>query len=98
MAQKLFSSTLSPFTGEIENKKLKESLSDLSSYLHKSLKKLVWDENHIAISVTVPVDLPPLGNADNIDIRSNEPVLIVCDQNTYPSKAPKVFPDRTNFP
>ncbi|MBX7109645.1 MAG: ThiF family adenylyltransferase [Chitinophagales bacterium] len=98
MAPLLFSSTLTPFEGEIENKKLNDSIAELSSSLHKSLKKLIWDDNHIAICVKIPVELPPLGNAGNIDIRPNEPVIIAFDKNNYPSKAPKVFPDRTNFP
>lgn len=99
MAQKLFSESLQPFTGEFSNVALKDSILDLRLYLGgRTIKLMQWNEKLVALSVTVPVDLPPLGNFEGIDIRSREAILIVVDPGDYPTVAPVVFPDRLNFP
>lgn len=99
MAKKLFSDSLTEFTGEIPNTTLSESITQLGKLLgKKKLKFFQWDEERIALSIKVPVDLPPLGNYDNIDIRAIEPVLLVVDLKDYPAIPPIVFPDRLDFP
>jgi hypothetical protein len=99
MAQKLFSDSLTEFTGELINQALAESIRDLKRFLGvKKLILLIWDEQAIAVPLKIPVELPPLGTFQNIDIRSNERVLVVLDLKQYPAVAPKVFPDRLDFP
>jgi hypothetical protein len=99
MAQNLFSSTLPQFVPEVANHELISSLNVLKSLLNKrSLKILQWDEGVIAIPINVQVELPPLGNFQGIDIRCLEPVLLVIDVAGYPAVAPKVYPDRIDFP
>jgi hypothetical protein len=99
MAQKLFSESLSAFKGELQNKALHDSILDLKRYLGvRTIRLLQWSDELIALSITVSVELPPLGNFDGIDIRSREPLLIVVDPVNYPRVAPIVFPDRLKFP
>ena len=99
MAQKLFSESLLEFAGEITNPALLESIKDLLFFLgKKKLKVLVWGDDLIAIPLKVEVDLPPLGNFQNIDIRKSEPILIVVNLKQYPIVPPRVFPDRLGFP
>jgi len=99
MAQNLFSTSLSILIQDLDNPELKNSLEGLSKFLNKkTLKVLVWDEDNIAISFNILVELPPLGNFADIDIRSEEPVLLVCNTKMYPNIPPKVYSDRTDFP
>ncbi len=99
MGKKLFSDSLSEFTEEISNGALTESITQLGRFLGKKrLRAYQWGEGTIAIATVVPVDLPPLGNFEDLDIRANEPLLIVVDLNSYPDIAPIVFPDRLDFP
>lgn len=99
MATKNYSQRLSTFKQEIDNADLKDSLDSLRQYLSKrNLKILCWDEKNIAISLKVQVDLPPLGNFEQIDIRNIEPILVVINLVGYPFIPPKVYPDRLNFP
>src|SRR4051812_34081427 len=95
---KFFSEGLSDFTGEIENQKLLNSLKSLSAFLKAEVRLLTWDEKYIAISLTIPVERPPLGTFENIDIRSEELVLVRLNVVNYPDESPMVFPDRLDFP
>ena len=70
MGNDLFSYSLPPFGKTIENKELLSSMAGVSLYLKKTLTLLTWDDNHIAIPLTISVDLPTLGTHEGIDIRS----------------------------
>lgn len=95
----VYSQSLSIFTGSIINARLQESLQEISTHTWgNALPVYNWSDRQIAVKLTVAVDLPPLGNAGNIDIRATEPVLIVFDLDDYPLKAPWVCPDRVDFP
>lgn len=99
MVQQLFSSTLSSYTGKIENSHLIESLESLRRFLGaRKLSILEWDEQRIAIPLKLSIDLPPLGNYEGLDIRENENIILVLDIKKYPSTAPSVFTDRLDFP
>jgi hypothetical protein len=99
MARRKYSATLSPFSQEITNPDLLSSLGELQRFLgRKPVKWLAWDDHHLAIPLNIPVDLPPLGNVENIDIRKAEPVLVVINLKGYPRVPPKVYSDRLDFP
>jgi hypothetical protein len=99
MVQALFSESLPEFIGEIDNTLLAESIQGLRQLLGGGpLQILEWDQNSIALCMAVPVELPPLGNFEDIDIRASEPVLIKVDKKDYPNVPPMVFPDRLDFP
>lgn len=98
MAADKFNEGLPDFTGNIENPALQDSLAYLNTVLGDQFRLLEWSEKWIAVPVDIEVDLPNLGNYDNIDIRATEPVLLVFDTENYPVEAPKVFTDRLDFP
>lgn len=98
MAAEIFSDSLPEFTGNIENPALRDSLAFLQQSLDAGFCILQWDETRIAVPIKVGVELPSLGNKDNIDIKPTEPVLLVFNILEYPSLAPKVFTDRLDFP
>lgn len=93
-----FSDNLPAYNGKIENVTLQQTLHELTEMQQESFKVLEWDAYSIAIPVNIAVELPPLGNYNDIDIRKEEPVLLVFDKAGYPSVAPKVFTDRVDFP
>lgn len=90
-----FSTNLSNHSGEVSNVLLSNTLSDLGVIREEIL---VWDENRIAVTLDVSIDLPPLGNFQGVDIRATEPIILVFDLKEYPTEPPKVFPDRLDFP
>ncbi len=99
MALGVFSKSLVAHTSTIKNLFLKDSLAGLEYFLGKEkINILKWDEQKIAIPITVEVQLPPHNTHENIDIRVKEEVLIVIDLLNYPTIAPIVFTDRLDFP
>lgn len=98
MEVELYSDKLTLFSGDIGNPQLRESLKSLEVLIGNKLEIFEWSESRLAVSVEIEVDLPSLGNYDNLDIRPKEPVLIVFDIAEYPMKAPIVFTNRLDFP
>jgi hypothetical protein len=99
MGQKLFSESLEEFNGQIDNVLLAESIQGLRQLAGGiNLKLFQWDDHSIALSIKIPVELPPLGNFEDIDIRDREPILIKVNREDYPNVSPMVFPDRLDFP
>jgi integrative and conjugative element protein (TIGR02256 family) len=99
MAENLYSKCLPEFTDVISNTFLKESISELARYMDlEALSILKWGNNYIGIPIQVSIDLPPLGNYDNVDIRKEEDVIVLFHVNDYPSIAPLICTDRLDFP
>lgn len=98
MVQNLYSKKLKVYSGELSTE-IRHSIQNIKSLLNKrKLDILEWDENSVAISVVLKIQLPPRGNYQDIDIREKEPVLIVFNKLSYPYKAPRAFSDRLDFP
>lgn len=98
MEVNLFSNSLLPYEGSIENEQLRDSLDQLAETNCSPLKILSWDKFRIAIPLSLSVDIPPLGTHNGIDIQKNEPVILVFNLKQYPNTAPLVFTDRLEFP
>lgn len=93
-----FSNSLPPFTNKIENPDIQDSLTSLKKLFNKKISILEWGNDRIAVALDLKIDLPNLGNFEDLDIRETEPVIIVFDTKNYPVSAPKVFTDRLDFP
>ncbi|WP_206531925.1 ThiF family adenylyltransferase [Sphingobacterium sp. DR205] len=93
-----FSISLPVFSGDIENPALRDSLKSLEVLNGCKLQILDWGNGRIAVPYEISIDLPSLGNFENIDIREKEPIILVFDLTNYPLSAPKVFTDRLDFP
>jgi hypothetical protein len=98
MAMVKFSTNLSIFTNEIENPELQDSLVSLEKFTGHDITILDWGNDRIAIPLDINIDLPSLGNFQNLDIREIEPIILVFDLINYPVSAPKVYTDRLDFP
>lgn len=57
-----------------------------------------YTQDLICIRCEVKVDIPSRGTVADIDIRKEEPILLLIDIKEYPYKAPYVFTDRIDFP
>ena len=98
MEVSLFSSSLKPYQGSLDNEQLKGSLKLLAENNGGTITILSWDDYWIAVPLTLSIDIPPLGTYQDIDIRESEPVLLVFSLSQYPDTAPLVFTDRLDFP
>ncbi|HZY39614.1 MAG TPA: ThiF family adenylyltransferase [Mucilaginibacter sp.] len=99
MAAKGYSASLPVFTEELKNPATRGSLVSIGKFL--GVKKFVlkqYSEGIVAIAVKIKVELPPLGNFQDIDIRPVEPIIILFDIKNYPSVPPVVKTDRLDFP
>ncbi|MDM1044738.1 ThiF family adenylyltransferase [Myroides sp. 1354] len=93
-----FSDSLPLFTNDIENPEFQDSLKSLCQLQGDQVKILDWGNSRIAIPIEINIDLPSLGNFDDLDIREKEPVIFVFDLINYPVSAPRVYTDRLDFP
>jgi hypothetical protein len=94
-----FSTILSAYEGQLVNPALQESLADLQHYLGGvELPLLACADTHVVLALEVSVELPPLGNYENLDIRDTEPIIIVFSLAHYPTEPPTVYTDRLDFP
>nr|WP_315155651.1 ThiF family adenylyltransferase [uncultured Flavobacterium sp.] len=93
-----FSYSLLAFIGDIENPVLQDSLKSLEKFADKNFEILDWGNGKIAVPLEIKIDLPSLGNFQDLDIRDIEPIILVFDLINYPVSAPKVFTNRLDFP
>jgi hypothetical protein len=78
---------------------LVEALEQLAKlFPEQPIKAYYWDEHHVAIPVNVSVNLPTRGTVDNVDIREEEPIILVFPRNHYPYQGPRVYSNRRDFP
>ena len=98
MEMEKFSNSLSVFIDDIENPVLQDSLKSLKKVVGDNIKILDWGNGSIAIPLEINIDLPSLGNFENLDIREIEPIVLVFNLINYPVSAPKVYTDRLDFP
>lgn len=93
-----FSDSLPTFINDIENPEIQDSLKSLCQIQGNRVKVLDWGNGRIAIPIEINIDLPSLGNFEDLDIREKEPVILVFDIVNYPVSAPRVYTDRLDFP
>ncbi|HVU96902.1 MAG TPA: Mov34/MPN/PAD-1 family protein [Puia sp.] len=99
MAAGKYSDRLTKYGQEIANPDLIHSLNNLKEFLGMmELDLLEWGCNVVAIPLTVKVNLPSLGTFQDIDIRAEEPILMVLFPRLYPMTGPRIYPDRLDFP
>lgn len=75
-----------------------EAFRALESILGGEVRCLKWNKHWVAAAFTVNVDLPSRGPVGGIDIRPQEPIMLVFNRRDYPEKAPMVRLDRKDFP
>lgn len=93
-----FSDRLPVFTNNIESPEIQDSLKSLRQIQGSEVRVLDWGNGRIAIPIEINIDLPNLGNFEDLDIRGKEAIILVFDLINYPVSAPKVYTDRLDFP
>src|SRR5258708_1226611 len=58
---------------------------------------LYWNANYAAVPLTVDVELPSRGPVGGVDIRKQEPIVLLFNKKSFPYVAPLVYSDRTDF-
>lgn len=78
---------------------IRGALGELSVIFGETEVRLVdWYQYGIGAVITVQVNLPARGTVGEIDIRSQEPMVIVFNKTRFPYQVPTVFVDRADFP
>jgi Prokaryotic E2 family A/ThiF family/Prokaryotic homologs of the JAB domain len=57
-----------------------------------------WHASYVAVPLMVAVELPSRGPVGGVDIRPQEPIILLLERDAYPYKAPFVRSDRRDFP
>ncbi|MCY3866696.1 MAG: hypothetical protein OXG68_14760 [Chloroflexi bacterium] len=100
MADALYSQPLEPFKpSDSTIPAIKEALRQLKrAYPEKLVKAHRWNRHYIAISLPVRVNRPSRGPVENIDIRAEEPVLLILHRQHYPYRGTLACSDRLDSP
>lgn len=78
---------------------IKAAMTQLSdTFPEQSIQAYFWNEYRIAIPLDVHVNLPSRGPVGDIDIRAEEPIILVFDREYYPYHGTMVYSNRLNFP
>jgi hypothetical protein len=94
----LFSDELELYEGELPEV-VKDGLREIRGYFGvPEVKILRFTDTQIAVPVTYEVSLPTRGTINGIDIREEEPALIVMSVAGYPGVIPRIMNDRKDFP
>ncbi|UEG49364.1 ThiF family adenylyltransferase [Ferruginibacter lapsinanis] len=94
----LFSEELEPYTGELPES-INNSINEIKRFFNlEEVAILKFDNYNIAIPVVFTVPIPPMGTVNDIDIRSEEPILIKFSLTQYPNIIPRILSNRKDFP
>jgi len=74
------------------------AFTELKTLVKGEMRCVKWNDSYIAAAFTVRVSLPSRGPVNKIDIRAQEPVMLVFSKQDYPERAPMVRSDRKDFP
>jgi hypothetical protein len=94
-----FTSSL-PQENEVDlSPSIKLALSEIRKvYPDQEIKALQWIKNYVAIPLIVKINLPSRGTVNDVDIRRNEPIILLLERQNYPYKAPLAWSNRRDFP
>lgn len=77
---------------------IEAAFDDLRRITGSDVRCVRWNDDYVAAAFTVKVDLPSRGPVGGIDIRAEEPVMLVFNRRDYPELAPMARSDRKDFP
>jgi len=99
MDENIFSSSLTLENDGDLNQNIQSALSEIrGAFEDQEIKVLRWNENYVAIPLILKINLPTRGTVHEVDIRKDEPIVIILDRRYYPYKAPQAWSDRRDFP
>lgn len=78
---------------------IKEAIAQLiAAYPEQSIQAYFWNEHYIAVPLRLCVNLPSRGPIGDIDIREEEPIILVLHRDYYPYHGTLVYSNRRDFP
>lgn len=77
---------------------IEAAFAELRRIIGGEVRCVRWNDDYVAAAFTVKVDLPSRGPVGGIDIRAEEPIMLVFSRRDYPERAPMVRSDRKDFP
>lgn len=94
-----YSDNLPPYTGEL-TPAVAMFMQQVQAWFDLAEPPAIfeYDKYSVAIPVTFSVSLPPRGPVGGIDIREQEPMLLIVSKHGYPDIIPSVVSDRKDFP
>ena len=100
MADSLHSQSLDPLKpSDSTIPAIKEAIRKLKqAYPEKPVQAHRWNKHYIAVALPVRVNRPSRGPVGNIDIRAEEPVLLLLHHEHYPYRGTLACSDRLYFP
>jgi integrative and conjugative element protein (TIGR02256 family) len=100
MAQiELFSSGQTEIARDAVSPAIQSALAVVEAYPRVEAVRLVmWNDDYVAISVSVEVDRPSRSTPSGADIRHREPLLFLLEKTMFPYSAPIALSDRRDFP
>lgn len=94
----LYSTALQEYADEL-SVEVQSAIQEITQYFGiRHPKVLTLDQWHIVVPVIYKVSLPSRGAVDGIDIRDQEPMLILLSLTRFPHAAPFILSDRKDFP
>lgn len=94
----LFSNSLSQYTGKL-SPAIKSCLEEIKCFFGvESIQVFSYDDNYIGVPATYSLSIPPLGPIGGVDLRGDEPILILISLRKYPNSMPFILSDRKDFP
>lgn len=77
---------------------LQVALGELQAIVGQPPRIVRWNDHYVGAVFPISVDLPAHGTVDGIDIREEEPVILVFPRAGYPLKSPMARSDRRDLP
>ncbi|MGB8580404.1 MAG: ThiF family adenylyltransferase [Candidatus Sulfotelmatobacter sp.] len=94
----LSSSRLSDVADTDCSEQIRQARTELLGAGYQRVRTVRWNASHVAFAFVLKVDIPTGGTVGNVDIRPEEPILLVFNQQNYPFSCPRAYSDRTDFP
>jgi proteasome lid subunit RPN8/RPN11 len=67
-------------------------------FADQNIPILHWSDSWVAVPLAVDVELPGRGPVNAVDIRKQEPIVLLFERKFFPYRAPLVYSNRRDFP
>jgi hypothetical protein len=77
---------------------IEHAFRELSKCNVGEVRCLAWNQQYVVAAFSLRVDLPSRGPVGGVDVRREEPILLLFHRQHYPNLAPIALSDRRDFP
>jgi hypothetical protein len=68
-----------------------------AKFVDQDIPILHWSDSWVAMPLTVDVELPGRGPVNGVDVRKQEPIVLLFERKYFPYRAPLVYSNRRDF-